>query len=249
MADDLHRNHPPLEGPAPGAQAAAPLGGHSPERGAEHGVRAGAGGPGDDSRDTRPDRATRFIETTRGVLSYTELAPLLGERVTRLEQAVQAGEFACRPLDEFLFAEFHQRICGDLTPDWAGKWRTVEVVVGPLTPPPPHRLPMLMRDYTLDLQVRWESAAGPDLDLTLEFLAFAEGRFLSIHPFHDFNGRTIRVFLSELLRRLDLPLVNLAPEDDAARQAYFAALEAADRLNWQPLVGVWQARFGETQAP
>ena len=106
-----------------------------------------------------------------------------------------------------------------------------------------------MRNYTLDLQARWEGSAGADLDLTLEFLAFAEGRFLSIHPFHDFNGRTIRVFLSELLRRLDLPLVNLAPEDDAARQSYFAALEAADRLNWQPLVGIWQARFGGTQTP
>ena len=117
MPDDLHRNHPLLEGPAPGAQAAAPLGAHSPERGAEHGVRAGAGGIGDDSRDTRPDRTTRFVETTRGVLGYTELAPLLGERVTRPEQAVQAGEFADRPLDEALLVEFHERICGDLTPD------------------------------------------------------------------------------------------------------------------------------------
>lgn len=184
MADDPHRNHPPLEDPAPGAQAAAPLGGHFPERGAELGVRAGAGGLEDDSRDTRPGGVTRFVETTRGVLSYTDLAPLPGERVTRLEKAVPAGEFATRP----------------------------------------------------------------DVDLTLEFLAFAERRFLSIHPFHAINVRTILVFLSELLRRQALPLVNWAPEDNTARQAYFAAMEATDRLDWQPLVASWQARFGETQA-
>ena len=41
---------------------------------------------------------------------------------------------------------------------------------------------------------------------TLEFLAFAEGRFLTVHPFADFNGRTVRLFLAELLRRLDLPV-------------------------------------------
>lgn len=50
----------------------------------------------------------------------------------------------------------------------------------------------------------------------------------------------------EVGRRLDLPLANLAPEDDAARQAYFAALEAADRLDWQPLVAIWQGRFASS---
>lgn len=244
MPDDLHRDHPPVEGPAAGAQAATPLGSHSSERGAEHGLRAGTGAGGDDSRDTRPDRATRFVETTFGVLSYSQLAPLLGERVTRLEAAVQAEEFARRPLDESLLAEFHSRICGDLTPEWAGKWRTVEVAVGPLTPPAPHQLPMLMREYGLDLQARWKDASGENIDLTLEFLAFAEGRFLSIHPFQDFNGRTIRVFLAELLRRLDFPLVELAPESNAGRARYFTALEAADRRDWQPLFAIWKDRFG-----
>lgn len=156
---------------------------------------------------------------------------------------MQAEEFQSRPLDESLIAEFHNRICGDLTPEWAGKWRAVEVTVGPLTPPAPHQLPMLMRDYVLDIQARWDGASGDDIDLTLEFLAFAEGRFLSIHPFRDFNGRTIRVFLIELLRRLDFPLVNLAPEEDEARARYFSALEAADHRDWQLLIAIWKSRF------
>ncbi len=71
----------------------------------------------------------------------------------------------------------------------------------------------------------------------------AEGRFLTIHPFRDFNGRTIRLFLSELLRRLDLPEVDLAPESDEDRQRYFSALEAADERDWQPLMAVWNARL------
>jgi CRISPR-associated endonuclease/helicase Cas3 len=91
----------------------------------------------------------------------------------------------------------------------------------------------------------WADAAGELGELTLEFLAFAEGRFLTIHPFRDFNGRAIRLFLTELRRRLDLPHVVLAPETEEERQAYFQALEAADRLDWQPLITVWHKRFGE----
>ncbi len=102
-----------------------------------------------------------------------------------------------------------------------------------------------MRDYALDLQARWDEAKTDDLDLTLEFLSFAEGRFLSIHPFRDFNGRTIRVFLAELLRRLDFPLVNLAPANEEARSLYFSALEAADRRDWQPLAAIWSQRITE----
>jgi fido (protein-threonine AMPylation protein) len=51
------------------------------------------------------------------------------------------------------------------------------------------------------------AAAGEMNELTLEFLAFAEGRFLKIHPFRDFNGRTIRLFLPF---RLDASHRNLA---------------------------------------
>lgn len=64
MIDEPHRDHPPMEGPAAGAQTATPLGSHSPECGPQHGLRGGAGEPGGDSRNTRPDRATRFVETT-----------------------------------------------------------------------------------------------------------------------------------------------------------------------------------------
>lgn len=157
-------------------------------------------------------------------------------------------EFAARRLDEGLLKEFQSRLCGSLTPDWAGRWRAVQVTVGPLHPPPSFQWPMLMRNYVLDLQARWDGAAAEDIDLTLEFLAFAEGRFLSIHPFRDFNGRTIRVVLTELLRRLDLPRVELAPGSERARSEYFDALEAADRQDLRPLCAIWRNRLGQPEA-
>ncbi len=248
MNHDREGEHRPLARPDAGGEAAPPVGGDPAGCGAEHGLRGGAGAGGEDCRDTRPDHATRFIETTHGVLSYAELAPLLADRVAAVEAALYAGEHEDHALDEALILNLHQRVCGDLVPDWAGKWREIEVQVGKRRPALPFQLPMLMRDYVLDLQARWEAAAASDAPQLMEFLAFAEGRFLTIHPFRDFNGRTVRLLLTELLRRLDLPRVTLAPQEEAGRAAYFLALEAADRFDWQPLVAVWDERFATLES-
>lgn len=240
---DLDPKHQPLAPPSGGDQTASPLGSHPGGCGTEHGLRGRASAGGDDSRNTRPDHATRWIETTRGILSYEQIAPLLAERVALAEAALYNDTFAASQLDEHLVLDLHARLGGDLVPDWAGRWRDIEVSVGKLRPPPPHEVPQAMKNYAADLDVRWHDAAATLSELTLEYLAFAEGRFLTIHPFRDFNGRTIRLFLLELLRRLDLPRVVLAPESDAARATYFAALEAADHLDWRPLMDIWRTRF------
>jgi CRISPR-associated endonuclease/helicase Cas3 len=160
-----------------------------------------------------------------------------------VESRIYRGDFSSHSLDENLAADIHRLISEDLVPDWAGKWRTIDVRVGNLEPPKPPMVPVLMRDYGADLAARWLEASSEIGDLTLEFLAFAEGRFLTIHPFADFNGRTIRLLLLELLRRLDLPELELAPESETARQKYFAALEAADQSNWSPLIEIWKSRL------
>jgi len=192
---------------------------------------------------TQPPHATRFIETTHGVISYAQLAPLLGERVLRLLENIEDETFSARSLDESLLLEFHREICADLIPNWAGRLRLTEVRVGQHQPPPPHQIALLLRDYFADLRARLDSLKAPDDPLLLEALAFAEGRLLSIHPFTDFNGRVTRLFLAEILRRLGLPPVDLAPAADDARAKYLLTLRAADALNWQPLANLWQQRL------
>ena len=184
---------------------------------------------------TQPPHATRFVETTRGILSYAQLAPLLAERVLRVQQDIEDGVFAHHPVDESLLLEFHRALCGDLTPDWTGRFRSTEVKVGQHSPPLPHQVPVLVRDYFSDLNVRLSGLTAANENLLPETLAFAEGRLLAIHPFTDFNGRATRLLLAEILRRNDLPPVELAPLTDSARQNYIRASRAADELNWTPL--------------
>jgi len=198
---------------------------------------------------TPPGGATRYLETTRGVLTYSQLAPLLAERVLQVERDIAAGAFGSRPLSGDLLLQFHGAIAGDLVPDWAGKWRSTEVLVGSHQPPAPHQVPVLMRDYGEDLRVRLENATGHMDDLLLETLAFAEGRLLSIHPFTDFNGRVTRLFLRELLRRMELPPVDLAPLHEADEKTYIAALQAGDQNTWRPLMQIWRDRFEQYSDP
>jgi len=238
----LETNNQALAHPTRTGASAHPPQPDSVERGREHGLRGRAGGVGDAAGGTRPPRdATRYVQTRLGVLSYADLAPHLARNVLALEKKIEDGEYSEAALDDALLLQFHSLICGDLVPQLAG-WRRANVTVGTHTPPDFFKVPALVREYGRDLQVRL-SAAGEADGTLLEALAFAEGRLLSVHPFADFNGRVTRVWLREILRRLDLPPVQLAPNAEPARSQYLAALQAADRNDWRPLTEVWKKRF------
>lgn len=197
-----------------------------------------------DSTSPNHAAATRWLETSHGILSYTQFAPLLAERVLRVQQRIEVGEFAALVLNEHLLCFLHGAFCGDLTPEFAGKWRTINVVVGTHQPPPPYAVPLRIRDYTLDLGARLD-AMHQDEDLP-DVLAFAEGRLLTIHPFADFNGRLTRLWLWELLRRLRLPPVALVPSGEEGTMVYLQALRAADASDFSPLAMIWRERLGTT---
>jgi CRISPR-associated endonuclease/helicase Cas3 len=196
---------------------------------------------------TPPHGATRFLETTRGILSYSQLAPLLAERALVVERAIASGQFAPQPISAQLVCYLHRQLCGDLVPEWSGRWRIGDVKVGDHTPPPAFRIAELMADYGADLIARLSDARSARTpNLLTEHLAFAEGRLLSIHPFQDFNGRVTRLWLRELIQRLELPAAPLVPSSPEDAVEYLAALRAADALNWRPLMQIWTKRFQAT---
>lgn len=192
---------------------------------------------------TSPQGSTRFVETTRGVLSFQQLAPLLAERALQIQEDIEEGRVATLPLDETLLQDLHGRLCGDLIPDLAGRWRTIAVRVSDHEPPPAHLVPALIREYALDLAARGAGAPPENDHLFIETLAFAEGRLLSVHPFHDFNGRVTRLWLAEILRRAEWPLPDLVPSDEQGKQFYLRALAAADKRDYRPLMEIWRQRF------
>jgi len=130
---ELETSDTTVAGIAAGGKGPAPLGADSPERGREHGLRGGAGGPEIPASGTRPSHATRYIKTTLGILSYGELAPHLGHKARLLEEDIESGKFDGHDLDDSLIRELHIVICGDLVPRMIS-FRRVDVTVGARTP-------------------------------------------------------------------------------------------------------------------
>ena len=195
-----------------------------------------------DSAKTRvPHAATRFVATAVGVLSYQQLAPLLAERVANVELDIFDRCFAATPLSD-LPAELHRRVCADLTPAMAGIWRRKDVQVSAHQAPSFTQVPELMRRYACDLDAQLSAPDHDDAHRLVETLAFAEGRLLFIHPFEDFNGRVSRLLLREMLRRLELPIIDFNMPGQA-RARYFAALQSYDQNDPRPLMKIWRQRL------
>ena len=193
--------------------------------------------------EERPlESTTRTFDTTKGKLTYGELSDLIAPKLLRLLDDITDGKFISQPFDEKLIKDFHFRIIGDIMPEIAGKWRTVPVQVGNWFPPEPYEIPVKIHEYVANMQARLNNSAT--LDLQIETLAYAEGEFLHIHPFQDFNGRTIRAILSELLMRFDLPLVDTAVKRETSEfKKYQNALAEYDNGRIASLIEFWQDRF------
>ena len=98
--------------------------------------------------------STRQFETAEGRLSYSELSqrlavPLVGiyDEIlqTKPDQIVIDSEWLCVR---------HKRLAGHLFPDWAGRFRDVNVQVGAHIPPPYYEAPIHMRQFCDDLAER-----------------------------------------------------------------------------------------------
>ena len=195
-----------------------------------------------DSKERPLESTTRTFATTKGKLTYAELSDLVAPKLLQLMDNIADGKYANRAFDEELIKEFHFCIIDDLMPEIAGKWRTIPVIVGNWLPPEPYEIPLKMHEYIANIQTRLDNS--DDLELQIETLAYAEGEFLHIHPFQDFNGSTIRALLAELIMRFDLPPVDIAVKRNTTNfQKYQTALAEYDNGRISELANFWKDRL------
>lgn len=196
-------------------------------------------------KEKRPLGTTRTFDTTFGVMTYAELADKIAPNLMKLLDDIDDGKYRQRPFDCDLICDFHHAIIGNIIPDIAGKWRKHDVAVGVWIAPESFKVPLLMNEFAKNVAARISNAEN--LDLAIETLAYLEGEFLHIHPFQDFNGRTIRALLRETLYRLDLPIVDTAIEPKTLKdKKYRQALAEYDTGRIQALEDFWYERLANT---
>lgn len=195
-----------------------------------------------DSSDKNNESVTRRFATERGELSYDQLSDAIAPALLMLLRRIDAGAFVGRRISDELIRDFHREILKNVLPQMAGAWRHEPVQVGNHIPPESFEIPMLMRDFAENVQARLDNASS--FELQIELLAYAEGQLLTIHPFSDFNGRTNRAFLTELMFRLDFPPVELSVlRGSSEASAYSHALASYDNGRSKPLIEFWNQRL------
>ena len=175
-----------------------------------------------------PDEAAALIPrhiATQGQLDEWEQQNILeGERWAAARRRKEV-------LDERFLRELHKRMFGG-TWKWAGKYRTTEKNLGVA----PERIAVELRNLVEDTKAQIEAGAPPTDEIAARF----HHRLVSIHPFANGNGRHARVATDLLLAELGAQPFTWGRSDlvhaTRARETYLAALRAADRRDYAPLL-------------
>jgi fido (protein-threonine AMPylation protein) len=213
-----------------------------------HGVREPAGqyGPSESADDGSEEegglRSTRYFDTAEGRLSYSELSDQLAAPLIAIHDEILHAKPDQIVINPEWLCLWHKRLAGHLFPDWAGRFRDINVQVGAHIPPPFYEVPIDMRQFCDDLSERLKHV-GSTIQGLADLLAWADWRFQWIHPFKDFNGRIGRVLLAALLYMMDLPHVETAPLEQESRRQYLSALHSADQGDMALLVSLWIERL------
>ena len=165
--------------------------------------------------------------TTRGELDELEQA--------NIEQALgwlsrrHGGDI----FDDAFVRTLHKRLFGDVW-SWAGEYRLTEKNIGI----DPHQISMQLR-MLLDNARYWaEHSVYPPREAAARF----HHRMVRIHPFPNGNGRHARIAADVMLEDYyDHPPIEWASgydlqADNERRKAYIAALRAADKGDFEPLL-------------
>lgn len=178
---------------------------------------------------TQPVDATSYKQTAFGIISRKELVKKEAEGVARgLEYILNLK--SNEPLTSELLLNLHKVCFGWIFPEWAGKYRQVDVETSTHRFPPFYKVPELTKIFFDDLNERLKHEYDP-----IELIGWAQHRLVWIHPFSDYNGRIARLFSNLLMLKFGLPIAEVKAETGLDRKKYIQAMKTADRGDYSRL--------------
>ena len=163
----------------------------------------------------------RFGITDGAKLASTEFE-IVRHRLTTLQANLDLSAAGYRAIHRHLFEPIYE---------WAGEFRTIPLLLG-------NSLFALPRFIGPEIEKRMAAMAGESWRkrarrAIAERLAFHAIELNAIHPFRDGNGRTLRAFLRNLARQLDLnfDIAAIRPSDwNRASRAGFERMDAGPMM-------------------
>jgi len=124
-------------------------------------------------------------------------------------------------ISEQLIKTLHQIIVRDIEKEWAGRYRSSNVMITGARHKPPDaiRVPLEMEKL-----IQWFKKSESKLH-AIELAALIHHKFVNIHPFFDGNGRVSRLLMNVILLHEGYPLSVVLKND---RKKYYNTLAKAD---------------------
>lgn len=182
---------------------------------------------------TKPKSATSYKDTAFGILPRSKIITLEAEGVKKAQEYILKLSDKKTAITSELILDLHREGFGFIFPQWAGKFRTIEVTVGAYEPPHFVQVPGLIKNLCDDLTERTKHMPQSEngelfLSELIVIVAWFQHRFVWIHPFQDYNGRVARLLTNLILLNLDLPIITITANTGEEREQYITAMKAAD---------------------
>jgi len=185
--------------------------------------------------------STSYKETKFGIIPRSKLVKLEVEGVKKglehVHELASKSPFVSVTPD--LICKLHEISFGWIFPEWAGKYRTIQVEFSGKEAPQYFLVPELIKNLCEDLKERLKHFSKPDDDNyiteVVSLLAWFQHKFVSIHPFKDYNGRVARMLTVLMLLNFNLPSTEIYADTEKDRKAYIKALQSADLGNYLEL--------------
>lgn len=185
------------------------------------------------AKSTKPKGATSYKETSFGILPRSKVVQLEQKGVAKVLKYILKLSSKKAEITPKLICDIHKTGFGFIFPDWAGKFRTIDVTVGDFEPPHYSQVPELVKNLCEDVEERLKhipSSSNEEkfLEQAIVLLAWFQHRFVWTHPFNDYNGRVARLVTNLLALNLGLPIITIKAETGKDRVNYMNAIKAAD---------------------
>ncbi|MBI2337933.1 Fic family protein [Candidatus Daviesbacteria bacterium] len=192
------------------------------------------------AKSTKPKSATSFKETVFGILPRSEIVKLEAKGIKKAQQYIIKLNNRKTKITPQVILDIHNIGFGFIFPDWAGKFRTIDVTVGDYEPPHYSKIPELVKNLCDDLAERLKhlpSSQNEEIFLSelISLLAWFQHSFVWIHPFRDYNGRVARLLTNLILLNLGFPILTIRAETGKDRDKYVKAIKAADNYDLSKL--------------
>ncbi len=149
-----------------------------------------------------------------------------------------------------IIKQIHQESFSEILVENAGKFRTVQVIYSGKEAPHFSKVEEMIKILCDDTEFAINRLPKPDdvsfIERVIELLANFQHRFVFIHPFIDYNGRTARMLTSYMLMRLNLPIIEIKADNGKERREYIKALQKADTGEYQDLENLVSIALNES---